>query len=78
MKRDRLYTVITGASRGLGKSLAHECAACNRNLILISLPGENINFLANQISAIYNIDVLYFETDLTNDNELKHLCDDLS
>jgi short-subunit dehydrogenase len=78
MKRDRLYTVITGASRGLGKSLAHECAACNRNLILISLPGENINFLANQISAIYNIDVLYFETDLTNDNELNHLCDDLS
>ncbi|MDD4144380.1 MAG: SDR family NAD(P)-dependent oxidoreductase [Prolixibacteraceae bacterium] len=78
MKKNRLYTVITGASRGLGKSLAHECAACNRNLILISLPGENINLLATRISVIYNIEVRYFETDLTNDRELNHLCDELS
>lgn len=77
-KQNRLYTVITGASRGLGKSLAHECAACNRNLILISLPGENINLLATRISAMYNVDVCYFETDLTNDRELNHLCDSLS
>lgn len=76
-KQNRLYTVITGASRGLGKSLAHECAACNRNLILISLPGENINLLATRISAMYNVDVCYFETDLTNDRELNHLCDNL-
>lgn len=78
MKKSKTYTVITGASRGLGKSLAYECAACNRNLILISLPGENINLLAIRISAMYNVDVCYFETDLTNDRELNHLCDNLS
>ena len=78
MEKNRVYTVITGASRGLGKSLAHECAARNRNLILISLPGENINLLATRIRAIYNIEVRYFETDLTNDRELNHLCNDLS
>lgn len=38
MKNTELFTVITGASRGLGKCLATECAKRGRNLILIAMP----------------------------------------
>ena len=32
------YTLITGASNGIGKALARECAARGMNLLLIALP----------------------------------------
>lgn len=42
MKNTKLFTVITGASRGLGKSMAFECAKEGKNLILISLPNPEV------------------------------------
>ena len=38
------YTLITGASEGLGKALAIECAGRNMNLILVALPGPRAVF----------------------------------
>jgi hypothetical protein len=59
------YAVITGASRGLGKSFALQLAKKGKNLILISLEGENLPTFANELSVKYNIKSLFFETDLT-------------
>jgi short-subunit dehydrogenase len=67
-KSDILFTLITGASAGIGKALAEECAKKNRNLILISLPGENLEKLSESLRDKYKIHVKFFEIDLTQDD----------
>ncbi|MCG8477082.1 MAG: SDR family NAD(P)-dependent oxidoreductase [Cytophagales bacterium] len=64
------YTLITGASMGLGKSLAQECAKRGHNLLLVSLPGERIDALASELGAAFPIEVVAFEKDLTNECQL--------
>ena len=72
------YTVITGASRGLGFALAQENARLGRDLILISLPGENLEEIAQKIKQKYNIQVVTFEVDLTQKCNLEKICDTIA
>lgn len=73
MKKQKLYTVITGASKGLGKCLAIECAKRGQNLIMIALPNENVNQTAIEFSRIYNVDAIGFETDLSIESNIYSL-----
>ncbi|MEO8149267.1 MAG: SDR family oxidoreductase [Bacteroidia bacterium] len=59
------YTLITGASSGIGKAFAYECAERNMNLLLVALPQTGLKFIANDIEEKFNVQVLIFETDLT-------------
>lgn len=65
------YTLITGASSGLGKEFAVQCARMGRNIILIALPGGCTTSLAENLIQTYSIDVHVFEFDLTDTEELK-------
>ncbi|WP_299578857.1 SDR family oxidoreductase [uncultured Sunxiuqinia sp.] len=60
------YTLITGASTGLGKAFALECAHRKMNLVLSALPNENLEDLTRQLRQNHGIKVFYKETDLTN------------
>lgn len=71
-------TVITGASQGLGYAFARTCAKLKRDLILVSLPGENLEKTARDLQLEYNIRVIFFETDLTKLDNIKKLSDDLA
>ena len=71
MRKENKYTVITGASRGLGRALATICAKKKMNLILISLPKENILGFANSLKKEFGIDVMTYETDLTKSGEVE-------
>lgn len=62
---DKPYAVITGASRGLGKAFAIECAKRNMNLVLIALPGEGLHQTADAISKQFSVNAIPFETDLS-------------
>lgn len=62
---NNLYTIITGASQGLGKALAYECASRGMNLVLISLPNEGLYNLQKEIISTYHVSVRVFEADLT-------------
>jgi short-subunit dehydrogenase len=73
MKRNDNFTVITGASRGLGKCLAKECARRGRNLILVALPKERIVQTANSLENMYGIKAVTYEVDLTQEEDLKVL-----
>ncbi len=65
------YTLITGASSGLGKELAIQCARMGMNMVLIALPGGNTGSIAEAISIQYGVQVKVVEFDLTDDDELK-------
>ncbi len=73
MKTNNLYTLITGASTGLGKELAIECARRKMNLILVSLPGENLPELCSNLSARFQIIICPYETDLTDREQVERL-----
>lgn len=67
------YTLITGASSGLGKEFAIQCAKAGRAIILFALPGSNTGYLANDLFIEFGVDVKFFEFDLTDSDELiKH------
>lgn len=61
----KLRALVTGASEGLGKSFAFELASRNMDLILISLPNSGLPELAAFIRSNFNVEVSYFELDLT-------------
>ena len=68
-----LFTLITGASKGLGKEIAIEYARRRKNLILVALPGGNLPQLCEELTLTYGIRAISFECDLTNETALKRL-----
>ncbi len=60
------FILITGASEGIGKALAVECAKRKMNLILVALPGPELEKLADNLMTKYQISVNYFPADLLN------------
>lgn len=59
------YTLITGASQGIGKHLAIECAGRNMNLILVALPNTGLEDLCSEINRQFGVTVVPYEADLT-------------
>lgn len=59
-----VYTLITGASLGLGKALALECAKRGMNLILVSLPHSGLPKLSAEIRNNNKVEVKTIEIDL--------------
>ncbi len=72
------YTVITGASRGLGLELAEENARLGRSLILVALPGEELGQTAERIKKKYSVDVVALEADLTQKDELDRITQEIT
>jgi len=72
-----LYTLITGASSGLGKEMAIECAERGMNLILVALPGRNMDVLCEVLEEEYGIKAIYFDKDLTCRDSIVELVKDI-
>lgn len=68
-----VYTLITGASTGLGKEIAIEYARRHQNLILVALPGRNLKQLCEELEYLYKIKAISLECDLTNETALNEL-----
>ncbi|RRN76678.1 SDR family NAD(P)-dependent oxidoreductase, partial [Pseudoxanthomonas sp. SGD-10] len=63
------YALVTGASKGIGKSIAKNLAKRNYNLILVARSEELLNSTAQEIKAEYtHIDVQYVALDLSDRN----------
>lgn len=72
MDTQESYAVVTGASQGLGKAFAENLAMKNINVILVSLPNQNLKELSQQLEEKYQIKTHYYEVDLSvNQNVLK-------
>lgn len=74
---DHCYTLITGASEGLGKFLALECARRQRNLVLVALPGSGLQKLAGYLKKQYSVEVACVEKDLSTEKNCLELCTEL-
>lgn len=47
------YTLVTGASNGIGRAFAEECAARGQNVLLVALPEPKLEEVANALSSKY-------------------------
>ncbi len=65
---DELFALVTGAGKGIGREIATALAVRGHNLILSSLPGENLDMLCSVLSEKYGIKTHYFEVDLAKNN----------
>jgi hypothetical protein len=65
------YTLITGASKGLGKEMAREYARRGRNLILVALPGDGVKEFSAELERLYGIRVVFYECDLADEPALE-------
>lgn len=68
------YAVVTGASQGLGKSFAQELAKKGANLILISLPDQDLPALSFNLQQQFGVQVVYKETDLSIKENVLAVC----
>ena len=59
-------TLITGASQGLGREIAIECARRGQDLVLVALPGRNLDAFCADLARQFGIRAWYYETDLTD------------
>ncbi len=60
------YTVITGASKGIGHALALELAQRKHNLILVARSKTELNELADTLKTKYAIDAIPLAVDLSS------------
>jgi len=69
------FAVVTGASQGLGKAFVTALANRKINIILVSLPNENISGLAAETAARFGVKTYYYETDLAQTQNVIALTD---
>lgn len=65
------YTLITGASSGLGKDFALEYAKAKQNLILVARRKDRLDEVAQTCRSLYGVQVHVFSVDLSNEKALE-------
>jgi len=65
MSNERPRALITGASLGLGRAFARECASRGMDLLLVALPGSGLPELAGAIAEEQGVEADWLEADLT-------------
>lgn len=61
---EKHYTLITGASAGIGKQFAIECAEKGFNLFLVSLPNSGLEELVDELKQKFTVDIRFLSIDL--------------
>lgn len=73
LRQNLKCALITGASLGLGRALARECASRGMNLALAALPGSGLPELCDAIARERGVSVDWLEGDLTESATLERL-----
>ncbi len=68
----RRFTLITGASSGLGLDYATEYAKAHENLILIARRIDRLETIKADLETKYPIEVLIYQVDLSDQKQTQH------
>lgn len=74
-----MYTLITGASSGIGEEFARQLAAKKHNLIIVARSEDKLRKLADELHQAHGIDIKVFGIDLMDPKsaeKLHQLCQD--
>ena len=77
MRSDNKYTLITGATSGIGSSMAVVFAKNDYNLILTGRNEEKLKITKEELSKKYNIDVHIFTKNLGSMNGARELYNEI-
>jgi hypothetical protein len=69
------YALITGASKGIGKSIAQLMAQSGYNLLLVARSASELKQLSESISSSDNVEVLYLSIDLSTNGAAQQVRD---
>ncbi len=72
------YALVTGASRGLGRSFARALAARKQNLVLVARSGDKLADLASELQTAHGIEVVSIACDLAASGAGERLADELT
>ena len=72
------YTLITGASGGIGHDLAMLAAADNKNLILVARSADKLDQMAETIRQNYKSEVIPIVVDLSDEADVEMLISEIS
>lgn len=70
---NRHYTLITGASKGIGLELTYFLAKSNHNLIIVARSKGLLEKLKKDLQSKFDIDVIIYVCDLTKENIAKEI-----
>lgn len=73
----KTYTLITGASGGIGRDLAMLAAADGKNLVLVARSVDKLEQLAETIRANTNVEVITIDVDLSDETGVNSLISDI-
>ncbi|MBB6109788.1 SDR family oxidoreductase [Mucilaginibacter lappiensis] len=73
MKLNNKIVIITGASSGIGKSLAIECAKHGANVVLAARQYVTLCEIAQDLEKQYNIKALAVQCDVAIEGDCEHL-----
>lgn len=65
------YALVTGASKGIGKSIAIALAKRGFNLLIVARSAHELNLLSNEIENSHNVKVEFLAIDLSEVNATK-------
>lgn len=68
--KQEAYTLVTGGSTGIGKAIAEECARRKHNLLLVALPGPELEETAADLNNRFGVKILYYNLDLTDEQAI--------
>ena len=62
---EKKYTLITGASMGIGRAIAEECAKRGMNVLMVALESTELHTGAAELAQKYSVSVHALGIDLT-------------
>jgi len=65
--------VITGSSRGIGRTAAEELAKKGVQIVIVDINGGNAEKVADEIKSQYGVETLGIKADISNSEDVKRL-----